>query len=605
MLGDAKGRGVNIRNHRLAGDGIHHVESPNQGGPFAAGRPDTLVIHYTAGSTARSAIDTLCDRSRRVSAHLVVGRDGSVTQLVPFDTVAWHAGQSEWKGRTGLNHYSIGIEIDNAGQLEVRNGQCVSWFGQVYPPEEVVWGVHGNQQESTPWHRFPYEQVRVVEELCLLLIGEYGIGEIVGHDEIAPQRKIDPGPAFPLDELRQRLLAPPTAPTAPRPRRPREESAMKITAVKPILVNAGRNYTFVKVETDAGTYGLGEAGLGRRARALEETMRAMEPDLVGEDPFRIEHLWQVLYRGGFFPGGVVQSAAVSALDMALWDIKGKALGVPVFELLGGRTRDRVACYPHVGEREDVDRLVAECRKKVEEGWKYVRWGLCDPAGPDLLEPARAVRFGIDQVRAVRQALPEVEICVDVHTRLDPPAAVQFCKGVEECRPYFIEDPLRSENPASLGLLRQQTSVPIAVGEQFAGKWSFRECIEQDLMDYCRMDLCIVGGITEAKKIAGWCEAHYIHLAPHNPLGPVCTAASLHLCLASSLVGVMELARVPGTILPEVFPVQAPFADGHLLVPEAPGLGVELDEAAAAQRPYQETGGRGVGYRRDDGSYANW
>lgn len=334
-------------------------------------------------------------------------------------------------------------------------------------------------------------------------------------------------------------------------------------------------------------------------------MRSLEPDLVGEDPFRIEHLWQVLYRGGFFPGGVVQSAAVSAIDMALWDIKAKALGVPVYELLGGRVRDRVACYPHVGEREDVDRLVANCRQKADEGWRFVRWGLCDPAGSDLLEPARAVAFGIEQVLGVRQALPEIEICVDVHTRLDPPWAVQFCKGVEGARPFFIEDPLRSENPASLRLLRQQTSVPIAVGEQFAGKWAFRECLEQDLMDYCRMDLCIVGGITEARKIAGWCETHYIHLAPHNPLGPVCTAASLHLCLASSLVGVMELARVPGTVMPEVFPQQVPFAEGHLLVPETPGLGVEIDEEAAAARPYQETGGRSVGYQRDDGSYTNW
>jgi len=593
---------MNIRNHRLEGEEIRHLESPNRGGPFAGGLPDTLVIHYTAGANAQSAIDILSDPERRVSAHLVVGRDGCIAQLLPLDTVGWHAGKSEWQGRSGLNNYSIGIEIDNAGQLEEKDGRCVSWFGRPYPAEEVVWGVHRNQRELTPWHLFPYEQIRVVDELCALLAATYDITSIVGHEEIAPGRKIDPGPAFPLDEMRQRLLS--SASPAPareqrRPGLPREDSAMKITAVKPIIVNDGRNYTFVKVETDAGIYGLGEAGLGRRARALEEA------DLVGEDPFRIEHLWQVLYRGGFFPGGVVQSAAVSAIDMALWDIKGKALGVPVYELLGGRVRDRVACYPHVGEREDVERLVANCRQKAEEGWKFVRWGLCDPNGSDLLEPSRAVAFGIEQVLGVRQALPEIEICVDVHTRLDPPWAVQFCKGVEEARPFFIEDPLRSENPASLRLLRQQTSVPIAVGEQFAGKWAFRECVEQDLMDYCRMDLCIVGGITEARKIAGWCETHYIHLAPHNPLGPVCTAASLQLCLASSLVGVMELARVPGTVLPEVFPQQVPFADGHLQVPEAPGLGVEIDEEAAAAHPYVETEGRSVGYQRDDGSYTNW
>ncbi|MEE2659500.1 MAG: galactonate dehydratase [Candidatus Latescibacterota bacterium] len=381
---------------------------------------------------------------------------------------------------------------------------------------------------------------------------------------------------------------------------------MKITAVEPVIVHdQGRNFTFVKVETDAGTYGLGECGLGRRAPALAEVVSQFRPDLIGADPFRIEHLWQVMFRGGFFPGGVVQTSAVSAVDMALWDIKGKALGVPVYELLGGRCRDRVACYPHVSGKT-IDDLVAASRQRQEEGWRFVRWGLSDPTGHDHFEPARAVRYGIEQVRAVREALGEgIEICVDVHTRLDPPASIEFCKGVEPFRPFFVEDPLRSENPASLKLVRQASHVPLAVGEQFASKWAFREVLEQDLMDYCRLDICIVGGLTEARKIAGWCETHYVPLVPHNPLGPVCTAASLHLCLASPLVGVQELARVPGTVLSDVFPVQVPYAAGHLELPEAPGLGVEIDAAAAAARPYEPSSGTGVGYRREDGSYHNW
>ena len=234
----------------------------------------------------------------------------------------------------------------------------------------------------------------------------------------------------------------------------------------------------------------------------------------------------------------------------------------------------------------------------------MRLGLADPAGGDRFEPTRAVRHGIEQVRAVREALgDDVEITIDVHTRLDPAASLQFCKAVEPYRLFFVEDPLRSENPASLRLLRQRTTVPIAVGEQFASKWDFRVVIEEDLMDYCRVDLCIAGGITEARKIAGWCETHYISLAPHNPLGPVSTAACLHLCLASPLVGVQELPRVPGTQLADVFPVQVPFSDGHLLPPDRPGLGVELNEEAALAMPFQPVAG--VGYRRDDGSYTNW
>jgi len=380
---------------------------------------------------------------------------------------------------------------------------------------------------------------------------------------------------------------------------------MKITAVKPIVVcEGGRNFTFVKVETDEGIYGVGEAGLALRGQAVAEVIRSFEPDLLGEDPGRIEHLWQKMFRGGFFPGGVLQTSAISAVDIALWDLKGKALGVPVYELLGGRTRDKVVCYPHNGG-QGLEGLVESCRKTVDEGWKFVRWGLTDADSETGFEPARAVRFGIEQVEAVRDALGDsVEILVDVHTRLDPSDGIVFCKAVSRFRPFFIEDPIRSENPESLKLLRSQTSVPLAIGEQYASKWQFREAVEQDLMDYCRLDVCIVGGLTEARKIAGWCETHYIQLAPHNPLGPVATAASLHLCLSSPLVGVQELARPPGSVLKDLIPVQVPFESGYLLPPDSPGLGVEIDEAAAVDLPAHPPG-KGRGFERDDGSYTNW
>jgi N-acetylmuramoyl-L-alanine amidase len=197
---------MEIRDHRLEDERIQYRESPNRGGPFAAGCLDTIVVHYTAGANAESAIHTLSDPEREVSAHLVVARDGSVVQLVPFDRVAWHAGRSRWGGRESFNQYSIGIEIDNAGQLEYRDGRYVSWFGREYPESEVVWGVHRNQTQATPWHRYPRAQLRVVERLCQVLIAEYGIRHILGHEEIAPDRKVDPGPAFPLDALRGRLL---------------------------------------------------------------------------------------------------------------------------------------------------------------------------------------------------------------------------------------------------------------------------------------------------------------------------------------------------------------------------------------------------------------
>ena len=377
---------------------------------------------------------------------------------------------------------------------------------------------------------------------------------------------------------------------------------MEITKVKSFVSSSG--HFFVKVETDAGIFGVGEGGLRRRSLALVEVVRSFEPFLIGANPFQIEHLWQVMFRGGFFPGGVVQSAAVSAVDIALWDIKGKALNVPVYELLGGRTRDKVVCYPHNGGGT-IDALVESCRQTHKAGWKFVRWGLADAAGTGTFEPRRAVQYGIQQVKAVREALgDDVNILIDVHTRLDPADSIEFCNKVEPYNPFFIEDPLRSENPASLRRLRQQTSVPIAVGEQFDSKWTFREVIEEDLMDYCRVDLCIAGGLTEARKIAGWCETHYIHLAPHNPLGPVSTAACLHLCLASSLVGVQELPRAPMSSLTDVFPVQVPFESGYLLPPESPGLGIEFNEDALTNVSTQDYSPP-HGFQRDDGSYTNW
>lgn len=377
---------------------------------------------------------------------------------------------------------------------------------------------------------------------------------------------------------------------------------MKITQIKSFVASSG--HFFVKVETDAGIYGLGEGGLSRRGLALAEVVRSFEPFLIGADPFQTEHLWQVMFRGAFFPGGVVQAAAVSAVDIALWDIKGKALNVPVYELLGGRTRDKVVCYPHNGGGA-IDALVESCKNTHEAGWKFVRWGLADGADSGTFEPRRAIQHGVEQVQAVRNALGDrVEILVDVHTRLDPADSLDFCNRVAPYNPFFIEDPLRSENPASLRRLRQQTSVPLAVGEQFDSKWTFRAVIEEDLMDYCRVDLCIAGGLTEARKIAGWCETHYIHLAPHNPLGPVSTAACLHLCLASSLVGVQELPRAPMSSLADEFPVQVPFEAGCLLPPQAPGLGIEFNEAALTNVSTQDYGPP-TGYRRDDGSYTNW
>jgi N-acetylmuramoyl-L-alanine amidase len=202
---------MNVTEHKLQSDETRKVtyrESPNTSGKFKPGNLDALVIHFTAGSSAKSSIDVLCNGNapNRVSAHIVVGRDSSITQLVPFDTIAWHAGPSSYNGRTGFNNYSIGIEIDNAGPLTKQGDAYVSWFGRSYKPEEVFEGIHRNQKVLSYWHRFTEDQIAIVYELCQLLIQTYNIKQILGHEEISPSIKVDPGPAFPLDKMRERLL---------------------------------------------------------------------------------------------------------------------------------------------------------------------------------------------------------------------------------------------------------------------------------------------------------------------------------------------------------------------------------------------------------------
>jgi galactonate dehydratase len=379
---------------------------------------------------------------------------------------------------------------------------------------------------------------------------------------------------------------------------------MKITNIECYPVwGGGRNFLFVVVDTDEGISGVGEAGITGRELAVMGAIEHFKALLIGQDPGRIEHIWQFLFRGGFFPAQRILTSAIAAIDIALWDIKGKALGVPIYELLGGKVRDKVVCYPHNrGHALEVTPLVESCLETKEQGWKFVRWGL--PQDGNILEPRQAVLMAIKQFHAVREAVgDEIELTFDVHTRLDLPDVIWLCREIESTRPFFIEDPLRCENPNSFKTLRPRVHVPIAAGEQFSSKWEFRELIEEEWIDYARIDLCIAGGITEARKIAGWCETHYIKLAVHNPLGPVSSAACLQLNMATSNFGVQEQPRKPGETLPDVVPVQPTWEDGYLIPTGLPGLGIEFDREAAKKRPFQQA--ELPTLQRLDGSCTNW
>jgi galactonate dehydratase len=393
---------------------------------------------------------------------------------------------------------------------------------------------------------------------------------------------------------------------------------MRISDVRTFLVHdrgrPERTYTFVKVYTDEGVTGLGEAGISGKELAIKGLVDTYRPILVGMDPARIEHIWQTLWRGQFFRGGHLHSAAVAAIDLALWDLRGKSLGVPVYDLLGGRTRDHVRCYCHVqrsggqdgGPRAGIDDMVAYAKEQVDAGWGFVRFGVGEGDSAQragVLEQSHALRWTVDAFGALRDALGDlVEICVDFHQRTTPTYAVQLASELAPFRPFFIEDPIRAENPSGFAQLRQQIAVPIATGEQLASKWEWRELVERDLIDYCRIDLCICGGITEARKVAGWCETHYIEQVPHNPLGPVATAACLHFDLSTPLFAVQELTWRPG-MLADIVECDFALQGGNLIPGSSAGLGVELDDEAAAAMSFQPAGLRIL--HRDDGSVSDW
>lgn len=399
---------------------------------------------------------------------------------------------------------------------------------------------------------------------------------------------------------------------------------MKITNIECLPVQApGRTLVPVVVETEADITGVGEAGLQRRWQAISGAIEHLKPWLIGQDARRIEYLWQRMFRGGFYPADRLIGSALSAIDIALWDIKGQALGVPVYELLGGRCRDHVEVFttPHYGRESEADagdllkaldddappqatvELAAHC---LARGHKYFRIGL--PKNGEIFDSRASIRKLVAQLQAAREAVGDkMELMVDLHTRLSPDEAVWFCREAEPLQFFCVEDPIRSEHASGYRHLRRSTRVPLAAGEQWSNKWELRQAIEEELIDYARIDICIAGGLSEAKKIAAMCEAHLIKILPHNPLGPVCTAASLHLDLACDNAGPQEVVFPPATMLPDVFECAFEMSgtpDGvRLSVPTAPGLGVKFNREAA--RRYPPLMIEPPHFHRADGSFTNY
>ena len=381
---------------------------------------------------------------------------------------------------------------------------------------------------------------------------------------------------------------------------------MKITDVKPYPVFSGvRNLFVLKIETDEGLYGWGEAGVSGRELAVKGAVRHYREFLIGKDPMRIGALWQEMYRSQYFEGGRVLTGAIAAIDIALHDLVAKKLGVPVYQLLGGKQRDFVPCFVTSMGRMGPE-VVEDVKVLVDEGWDAIRMvpGFHD-AGADgtLYEPRESLALTAEWLPKVRDAVGHTPVLgLDYHHRLNVAEAASFCQKMPPATLDFLEEPIRDESPDAYAALRQMTPVPMAIGEEISSKWGFLPYIERGLTNFARLDICNVGGFTEAMKVAGWCEAHYIDLMPHDPLGPIATAAHIHLGAGIPNFSWLEVRAREFTFSTELFPVQPQLEGTRFRVPDGPGLGVEVNEEMLHEEyKFWEA----PHLHRRDGSYTNW
>jgi galactonate dehydratase len=385
---------------------------------------------------------------------------------------------------------------------------------------------------------------------------------------------------------------------------------VKITAIKGFPVKVGhRNQFVVKVETDEGIAGVGEGGISGRELAMQGMLDHLSRFLIGEDPRQIEHHWQTMYRGAYFEGGKILGAVISAIDIALWDILGQSLGVPVYQLLGGACRDRCPCFASPGTLNGPA-CIERAKELVAQGWRSLRFGPGMPTTNGesdslVYEPLESLELAAHWIREVRRELgPNVELSIDFHHRLSVAEAAHFCQKIADVNLFFIEEPIRAENPKAYQQLRTMTPIPFAIGEEFSSKWAFAPFIEEGILNFARVDISNVGGLTEAKKVAGWCETHYIDMMPHNPLGPITTAASIHYGIATPNFAALEYQhRLAESYPADLFPTMPAIEADAFPIPTSPGLGVTFNEEAAKEHAFEYW--EAPHLRRQDGSYTNW
>jgi galactonate dehydratase len=383
---------------------------------------------------------------------------------------------------------------------------------------------------------------------------------------------------------------------------------MKIDRIE--LFQVPPRWLFLKITTDSGIAGWGEPVVEGRAATVQTAVEEMSEYLLGKDPARIEDIWQVLYRGGFYRGGPILSSAISGIDQALWDIKGKHLGVPVYELLGGAVREKVRVYSWIGG-DKPENIAEAARERVAAGYTALKMNATEEM--EWIDSAAKVQRAAERLAAAREAIGyDIGIGIDFHGRVHRAMAKVLMKELEPLKPLFIEEPVLPENNDALVEIARHTTIPIATGERMFTRWGFKELLKSGVVDIIQPDLSHTGGIWEGRKIAAMAEAFDVAIAPHCPLGPITLASSLQLdfCTPNAFIQEQSLeihyhqgstALLDYLVDPAVFRYQDGFVDRLI----GPGLGIEIDETkvrAAAQIGHQW---RNPVWRNVDGSVAEW
>lgn len=382
---------------------------------------------------------------------------------------------------------------------------------------------------------------------------------------------------------------------------------MKITALKTFIVPP--RWLFLKIETDEGVSGWGEPVVEGRALTVEAAVHELADYLIGQDPRRIEDHWQVMYRGGFYRGGAIHMSALAGIDQALWDIKGRALGVPVHELLGGQCRDRIRVYSWIGGDRPAD-VAQGAKDMVARGFTALKMNGTEEL--QIVDSHAKIDEAIARVALVRQAVgPNVGIAVDFHGRVHRPMARAMVKELEPYKLMFIEEPVLSENREALREIAAMSSAPIALGERLYSRWDFKSVLNEAVVDIIQPDLSHAGGITECRKIATMAEAYDVAVAPHCPLGPIALAACLQLDAVTYNAFIQEQSLgihynasndlLDYALNKDVFK----YEDGMVAIPDGPGLGVDIDEDYVRERAAEGHRWRNPIWRHKDGSFAEW